>query len=217
LNARLLKDDRLLMAELRPWLPIALAAGWGLEVLVFGMAPVYTVLGLYATCVALLLAWDQGAELRRLLTLRLRDVGVGIGGGLLMIALTYPIYALAVTHIPGLPDQVRWLYRVADTTGRPWAVAVLVWIIVVEELLWRGALFKVLSARTSMPLAVAGSVATYVLVQVGAGSWVVPVIALVCGLFWNLQRVWTAGLVAPLLTHLIWDLAVLVWWPLEPR
>ncbi len=41
------------------------------------------------------------------------------------------------------------------------------------------------------------------------------IVALLCGLVWGALRVWTHGLLAPLIAHLTWDLLVFVLFPVE--
>jgi membrane protease YdiL (CAAX protease family) len=54
-----------------------------------------------------------------------------------------------------------------------------------------------------------------VLPQIAFRSPLLVVVALVCGLIWGALRVWTKGLVAPLLAHLLWNLLVFVLFPVE--
>jgi membrane protease YdiL (CAAX protease family) len=57
------------------------------------------------------------------------------------------------------------------------------------------------------------SVATYAAAQFGTGSWIVMLLALVCGTLWTLQRQLTRSLLSPLLAHLIWTPTVILFYP----
>ena len=48
------------------------------------------------------------------------------------------------------------------------------------------------------------AIATYALAQFGSRSWVVALMAIVCGTIWSLQRHFTQSLVSPLIAHFIW-------------
>jgi membrane protease YdiL (CAAX protease family) len=57
------------------------------------------------------------------------------------------------------------------------------------------------------------SVASYAAAQLGSGSWIVMLLAIVCGTIWTLQRHFTRSLLAPLLAHLIWTPVVILLHP----
>jgi membrane protease YdiL (CAAX protease family) len=127
-----------------------------------------------------------------------------------MTLLTYPVFDFAVSLFPGLEAQVAALYRAARTTTLPVALAWVTLIICAEEFLWRGALFGALARRNSTFAAVTWCVASYVMAQLGTGSWVVGAMAAVCGTLWTLQRKLSRSLLAPLLAHLIWTPTVIL-------
>jgi membrane protease YdiL (CAAX protease family) len=57
------------------------------------------------------------------------------------------------------------------------------------------------------------SVASYAAAQIGTGSWILVLLALVCGTVWTLQRRWSRSLLSPLLAHLIWTPVVILLHP----
>jgi membrane protease YdiL (CAAX protease family) len=89
-------------------------------------------------------------------------------------------------------------------------------IIIAEELLWRGALLHVLAQRVPASTAMAISICSYALAQLGTGSWVVMLLAGVCGSIWTLQRRLTRSLSSSLLAHLIWTPIVIWLHPVYP-
>jgi membrane protease YdiL (CAAX protease family) len=58
--------------------------------------------------------------------------------------------------------------------------------------------------------------AVYALAALPLGSSLLVLCAFLCGVVWGGLRSATGSLVVPILTHVIWDLGVLVVWPLVP-
>lgn len=198
---------------------VAVASGaaialWFLLMGRFG-AGIYALMGPFAVGVALLVGVLFRARLRAWLQPTRRGVLVGVLVGATMTLATYPLYALACSIYPGLSVEVAVLYGAARETplaeSLPWVLA----IIVAEELLWRGALLEACTGRVSPLAAMALSVATYCLAQAGTGSWIVTLLALVCGTLWTLQRHITRSVLSPLIAHLIWTPTVILLLPVN--
>jgi membrane protease YdiL (CAAX protease family) len=121
-----------------------------------------------------------------------------------MTVLTYVAYAVAIRVWPGMAPHVVELYA-ASRGGDPGSA--LVWTLIIlaaEESLWRGWLLRPLSRLVGRRGALALSLATYALAQVGSGSGILVLAALACGAIWLAERAWTGSVVAPLLSHAIW-------------
>lgn len=199
---------------------LALVAGsasialWFLLMGRFG-AGIYALMGPFAIGVALLIGLIFRARLRDWLQPTRRGVLVGLLVGVGMTLATYPVYAVACRIYPGLRVDVAVLYGAARETplaeSLPWVLA----IIVAEELLWRGALLEAFASRVSPRAAMVLSVATYCLAQAGTGSWIVTLLALVCGTLWTVQRHLTRSLLSPLIAHLIWTPTVILLLPVN--
>lgn len=193
---------------------LGLIVGWGLLMQRFGSAGnIYAVMGPFALSVVLVVAALASGKLAIWLRPRRRAILSGLGVGVAMTLATYPVYALLSSIAPELETEVAALYVAAHQTtlaeALPWVLA----IIVAEEVLWRGALLHVLERRVPPAIAMAISVATYAAAQFGTGSWVVMLLALVCGTLWTLQRHFTHSLLAPLVAHLIWTPTVILLHP----
>lgn len=191
--------------------PIAL---WYMLMGRFG-AGIYGLMGPFALGVGLLIGVVFRARLRDWLQPTRRGVLAGLLVGAGMTLATYPLYAVACSIYPGLRVDVAVLYGATRETplteSLPWVIA----IIVAEELLWRGALLEALARRVSPHAAMALSVATYCVAQAGTGSWIVTLLALVCGTLWTLQRHLTHSLLSPLIAHLIWTPTVILLLPVN--
>jgi membrane protease YdiL (CAAX protease family) len=191
---------------------VGLIVGWGLLMQRFG-GNIYAIMGPFALSVVAVIAALSTRELRRWLRPTKLAILTGLGSGLAMTLLTYPLFSLARSAFPELGSAVSELYSAAHSTNvadaLPWVLA----LIVAEELLWRGALLHVLARRVPDRVAMALSVLSYALAQFGSGSWIVMLLALVCGSIWTLQRRWTQSLLAPLISHLIWTPTVILLHP----
>lgn len=151
----------------------------------------------------------DGAHLRLMLVVRPRDVLIGIAGGLVMAVVTRIAYQAALSLIPALGPPVAVLYGTMRESP-PLAVTMplLVVVIACEEVVWRGVLTH--DRRTAL-LSTLG----YTVAQLGATSLLLAPIALVCGIVWSAERLATRGLIAPFLTHLVWNVITLVYFPLD--
>ena len=152
------------------------------------------------------------------------NVGVGLISGLTMVLLTHvayygltslaPVIAAATARLMGL------LYVSGfSATGR---TGLIVLIASCEEILFRGALPE-LSRRRALPLRefarrdvrrVVSLAAVYALTTTPLGSPLLAICALLCGSLWGVLGLATGSLVAPMLAHVVWDLGVLIVWPL---
>jgi uncharacterized protein len=198
-------------------LMVGLIAGWGLLMQRFGGNNIYAIMGPYALSVSAVIAALSTRDLRRWLRPTPLAIGSGLGVGVAMTLLTYPLFSLAQRAFPGLGSAVSALYSTAHRASISEALLWVLAIIVAEELLWRGALLHVLARRVPDSLAMALSLLSYALAQFGTGSWIVMLLALVCGGLWTLQRRLTHSLLSPLISHLIWTPIVILFHPVAPN
>ena len=191
-------------------LALVLVAGWGAFMRSFGAREVYLIMGLYALAVSALVLLTFRAEARSWFRAGPRGLAVGIGLGLLMTGLTYPLYDLAHALVPELSVKVAALYR---SSNKESALSALPWVLVIlsaEELLFRGALPRGLERHMGRRAAWLVSVALYAGAQACSGSLIVALLALCCGAVWTLERMLTGSLIAPLLSHMIWTPTVIL-------
>ncbi len=167
----------------------------------------------YAATLGLALVWTLGAFLSGPLHLGrawrgeepvVRPVLVPLAYGALLAAV-FVLGALVVRQVPWLDDQVRHVLDHADQGSVPLLVVVTAVNGVAEELFFRGALY---AALPRYPVVV--TTAAYTLATLATGNPVLAFAALLLGALVGLERRATGGIQAPILTHVLWSLILLL-------
>lgn len=134
-----------------------------------------------------------------------RPVFTGTGVGLVLGAV-FLLGGVVVSKIPPLTAQISAMLTHVDEVS--WRLVVLVVILnaIAEEMFFRGALYTVFERR--MPLI--SSTLLYVLAMMVGLNIMVGVAALVLGTVCGIERRATGGVLAPVLTHLVWGLMMVL-------
>lgn len=152
------------------------------------------------------------------------NVGVGLTSGLMMVLLTHVAYyglTLLAPVIGAATARLVGLLNVSGFSAGP-RTLLIVLIASCEEILFRGALPN-LSTRRALPLRefkrrdvrrVVSLAAVYALTTTPLGSPLLAICAVLCGSLWGVLGLVTGSLVTPMLAHVVWDLGVLIVWPL---
>lgn len=128
---------------------------------------------------------------------------VGVG----WVVATQVGHAVLCRILPSFIDQVRDLYSIAAGDRRRDVLIALVGMAVAEEFVFR------LLVQREFGLVVA--VVAYTAVQAVERNWALMLAGAACGVVWGLLYEWQAGLVAPLLAHVIWTGTLTFVWPLR--
>jgi len=184
---------------------LAVDTPWPLEVVLAPYAVAFAALAVYLT-----------PGFKALLRPRPSDLLWGIGSGLLLGGLTHLAAALLFRWFPPIEASVRALYVQASVDNRADLLLLgLVGVVVIaEELIWRGAVYRRLAQRYPGWRAIALASLGYTCSTLGLLNPMLALAALMMGLAWTLLAARSGRLVAPLLSHLTWDLIVLVLYPL---
>jgi len=145
-----------------------------------------------------------------------KHILVGFVAGILMMAATHLAYRLVVPVVP-VEEAVGLLYKSMRTPPGPvLGLPVLCFVVFVEEIVWRGVLYERLSKRyAALPAIVVASL-IYAIPQIASLTHLIMLVAFCCGLVWTWLRAYSGGWLAPLICHLIWDLGILIVFPLVP-
>ncbi len=84
-----------------------------------------------------------------------------------------------------------------------------------EELFWRGYVQKQFSKKWDATRGFAVTTLLYTAIHIPTGNPVLILAALTCGIFWGGLYRLTGSLVAVLVSHMLWDPAILVLWPIK--
>lgn len=152
----------------------------------------------------------QRAELEDLLRPTVADVAIGVVAAAVLYGVFWAGSAILRRWLPAVAAQVDDLYDVRSVRrpARLPITAVLLLVGPCEELFWRG----LVQERAGFAVALAG----YAAVHLWERKAVLVLAAVVGGAFWGALFSWRGTLVAPLVSHALWDLAVVVWRPLVP-
>jgi membrane protease YdiL (CAAX protease family) len=148
--------------------------------------------------------------------LRQGDFALGLGSAAALYAVFWVGDAAIRALVPAAARQVGSVYGVAAQA--PWPLIALLLVAVIgpgEELFWRGLVLAGLRERLPAWTAVAVAAVLYAAVHVVSRNPMLVLAALVGGLWWGGMYV-RVGRIAPVIvSHVLWDLAVLLFFPLR--
>ncbi|OBJ67858.1 CPBP family intramembrane glutamic endopeptidase [Mycobacterium sp. 1274756.6] len=127
--------------------------------------------------------------------------GTGIGlvlGGLFVLA------AWVARQLPALAEPTARLMEYVNHGNPRLMLALVVLSAIAEEMFFRGAVYTALGRYA--PVLV--STLLFAAVSLVAGSWLLALVAVVLGLVCGVERRATNGVLAPVLTHLVWGFIV---------
>jgi membrane protease YdiL (CAAX protease family) len=132
-------------------------------------------------------------------------VAAGLGAGAVLYGLTRVIAALLPSLWPGWETGARALY--SWKAGHSWAflAPTLVMIVIAEEVVWRGVVARFFMERWGRPLGITVGALVYALAHLASLNPLLVLAAFGCGLYWGWLYSATDDLVAPAVSHLLWD------------
>jgi uncharacterized protein len=184
-------------------------AGWG-AMFAAGRRHFWTRAALAGTAIAIYTVAVEPRVIGHLLT-RPRwelDVAVGVGSGLALYVVFWIGEQLLVIVLPALAAEVVDLYAVRGETKPAYVPLILLIAAPAEELFFRGLVQQ--RAGVAVALVVYGAV------HLWERKVILVVAALVGGAYWGALLSLTGGLVAPIVSHLVWALLIIVWRPARP-
>lgn len=133
------------------------------------------------------------------------DIVIGIVSAAVLWAVFFVGDRIVTRLFPKLSSEVDDLYAVRGETTAARMPLVLAVIGPAEEIFWRG----LIQSRAGIVVALVA----YALVHIWERKPILLLAAVVGGAFWGAIYAYTGTLVAPILSHLLWDLAIIVWFP----
>jgi membrane protease YdiL (CAAX protease family) len=166
------------------WLTFALAAVWAVGALASG--PLH--LGI--------IGW-RGQLRRPVLT------GTAVG---LLLGAVFVVGALVARELPPVAAAITRVLTFANQGTLPLVVAITLVNGCAEELFFRGALYSALGAHRPVLI----STGCYVVVTLASGNPMLGFAAVILGTVCAYERRVTGGVLAPILTHLVWGLVMVL-------
>jgi membrane protease YdiL (CAAX protease family) len=198
-------------------LAFASVAAWLAAAAIAGPLGIWPAIGGVAVALgAAVLLFERPAPMA-LLQPSPRLVLLGAAAGGVMAAATHAFYPVLARLVPSIAADTARLYAAFRAPPLFVASVALVPVIVGEELVWRGLVQASFARHFGAWRGVALAAAVYALVHAPLGSPVLVVAAFLCGFAWGALRATTASLVPVLVAHLLWDVLVLLWLPLDSR
>jgi membrane protease YdiL (CAAX protease family) len=217
------KLRRLSKHELLAFLGVLLvcSVALGISVSLRHAVNIWLTTGLTATlCLAATLA--AGAKhIPSYLTWDARKAALGFAFGLTAIPVTHLAFRIFGAQ-PTLTHEVTELYASLHAWPGPVAaLPLLIFVIAVEELVYRGVLQHVLqellgkpSARHRAALVLLGTF-VYLAPQLISNSLVLVLVAGAWGMIWTLERLYAGSVLVPFITHATWSIGVFVLFPVR--
>ncbi len=174
-----------------------------------------------ALTVALLLTYSAIADRRGMVAIMKasgdpwpRDLFWGLFSAALLYGVFYGGNWLAGLMFTFAPDQISDIYSLKEQAST-WEIALLITLIVGpgEEIFWRGFLQRRLVARRGR-IGLAVAIAAYASVHFASGNFMLVVASAVAGVFWGLMYHRWRSIRMNIVSHLAWDLAIFVFWPI---
>jgi len=149
----------------------------------------------------------QRSRMGDLLRPTVADVALGLAGAVVLYGLFWAGDRVLRRWLPAVSAQVAELYAIRSIPSAEPLPIPLVLLLVgpCEELFWRG----FVQQRAGFLVALA----CYAAVHVWERKAVLILAAVAGGAFWGALFAWRGTLVAPIISHALWDLAVVVWFP----
>jgi uncharacterized protein YbjT (DUF2867 family)/membrane protease YdiL (CAAX protease family) len=141
-----------------------------------------------------------------------RHLGYGVAAAAVLYAAGGAVAHLLMTS-PALAGQIRELYGWKSAVPGALAVPLLFAIVLGEEIVWRNAVTLPFAARLGPWRGMAAAAAAFALAHLPLGVPLLLLAALGAGTFWSALVLKTRSAVPALVSHVLWDLAVLFWLP----
>lgn len=203
-------------------LAVVCVAAWTAAAALSSMFGLWTAVGSIAVLLGLVVTLFDPVAVRTALRPTTALCATGLAVGVLMSMATYGLYPILVHAVPAVTADTALLYGAFRAPAPAVIWLALVPVVVGEELVWRGAIQRVLTDQlgfvgrpwVAASAAVIVTAVIYACAHALIGSPVLVLVTFGCGLVWSGLRAATGSVTPALVAHLIWDALVLLWLPL---
>ena len=135
------------------------------------------------------------------------DVAAGAAVGVAWLVATHVGHAVLCRLVPSFVDQVRDLYGLGVDQPAGRVIGPILAMAAAEELLFRG----VVQSQWGF----AAGVCVYTAVQLVERKWALTLAGFLGGVVWGGLYLWTGSLLAAVIAHAVWTVALTLVWPLR--
>jgi hypothetical protein len=147
--------------------------------------------------------------------LQLSDVLLGIASAAVLYGVFWVGEKISSAILPFASSQVGDIYGLKDQASAV-RIGLLLALVVApgEELYWRGLLQSSFTKRWGVLAGALAAISAYAAVHLVAGNLMIIVAAGVAGAVWVAMYAWQQRLWPVIISHILWDLAVFIWFPI---
>lgn len=145
--------------------------------------------------------------------INLKEIGIGIGSAVLLYGVFF-IGKIVLDNIGFIPNHEQSISNVYANKGAVpgWVIALLLFFPIGfgEEYFWRGYLQRTLMSKYGKPAGLAITVFFYTAVHIPTLNPVLLLAAFLVGIYWGLIFIWRGNIIAPLISHMVWDSVIFI-------
>jgi membrane protease YdiL (CAAX protease family) len=154
-------------------------------------------------------------DIKNQFSVTFKEALIGLGSALLLYLIFVIANELSTMIFGFAKGEIASIYEIRTKADATWIGLLLLFIIGPgEEIYWRGLIQSSFSERFGPAKGFILTTALYAGVHIVALNFMLFGAAAVCGLFWGLLYTWRKNLFAVVLSHAVWDVSVLVLFPI---
>ena len=160
--------------------------------------------------------FSYGPKLDSLLAVSSSRILYGLAGAVILSGFSYVLFPPLVEMWPSLRPAMEQCYQNLQAwPGKYWALPVILGLVLVEELIWRGLLFDLLAVRLKGWRLVLVCTILFPIPHVLTGNAALSLTAFALGALCTYLRYRYENLISPLIAHFGWNLIIMVFFPLN--
>lgn len=154
-------------------------------------------------------------DLKGLFSYKAGMIMAGIAGAIFLYVIFVIGSWVSREILPFASREIGSIYEIRELAPR-WVVVLLLAAVIApcEEIFWRGYVQGALAFRFGDVRGWLMMAAAYALVHIWSGNFMLVAAAFACGLFWGYLLYRFKSLVPCLISHIIWDLVIFVYYPI---
>ncbi|MBN1633068.1 MAG: CPBP family intramembrane metalloprotease [Ignavibacteria bacterium] len=143
----------------------------------------------------------------------IREIIIGIASAVILYGVFYlgKIILDSSALIPNLEQNISGVYASKGIIPE-WVIAILLFFPAGfgEEIFWRGYIQRKFSEKYGKMLALIITVFFYTTVHISTLNPVLMLAAFIAGIYWGLIFIWRGNIIAPLVSHMVWDPVIFI-------